>query len=170
MKKLLSVALILALVMTLFAGCNVAEKLGEISKDKELTFDDLSLTVPGLYLDLTETVGNDALSFVYGIGDTAVLGLKEARTEVTAVMPEVDTAKEYAELFLDANGVETEITEKDGIVTFTYSASASGQNFTYLCGAFANDENFWVVQAYSYTENFKENEADFWNILKSVKV
>ena len=170
MKKLLSLSLILVLVISMFAGCTLANKLEEVVNDKELTFGDLKVTVPGLYVDLTETVGNDALAFVYGIGDTAVLGLKETRSEVTSAIPEIDTAKEYAELFLEANGTDGEVTEKDGIVTFTYNASASGQEFTYLCGAYANDENFWVVQAYCYSKNFKENEADFWNILKSVKV
>ena len=170
MKKLFSVSLVLALVLAMLAGCGLADQVKQLTKDKDITSGDLTLTVPGLYVDLAETVDNDALSFVYGMGDTAVLGVRETRADVQNVMPDTDTAREYAELFIEANGVEAEVSEKDGIVTFTYSASAGNQSFTYLCGAYANDNSFWVVQAYCYTENFEDNKSDFWDILKSVKV
>ena len=167
MKKLLSVSLVLAMLLVMLAGCNLAE---ELSKGKQVTSGDLTMTVPALYLDMKDAVKNDALAFVYGIGDTAVLGVKESRAEVLAALPDVDTAMEYAEIYVKANKVDADVTEKDGIITFTYKASSGGHEFTYLCGVFANDTNFWVVQTYCYTEEFTKNEADFWDILKSVKV
>ena len=177
MKRLLSVSLILVLVLSLFTGCKMMTIMKEIADGKELTFDDLSLTVPSQYVDLTHTVFVHSLVFVYGNGDSGVMGMKEAVSDLNKDLflkpdekPEINTPKEYAELFLKANNLDCEITRRDDIVTFTYTASNDGHEFTYLCGVFANTENFWVVQTYCYSENFTKNEAEFWNILKSVKV
>jgi hypothetical protein len=80
------------------------------------------------------------------------------------------SAKDYADLYIRVNKLSTSVVEKDGLVTFTYTAEADGQSFTYLSAVFANAEHFWLVQTYCYTENFEKNEADFMECLKSIKV
>jgi len=167
MKKLISLALVLVLLVSMLSGCALTQLLG----DKELTFDDLTITVPGIYLDLASAIDNPDLAFLYGFDDTAVLGVQESVGDVQdAFGLKVRTAKDYANVYISVNNLAATVVEKDGLVTFTHTADVDGQSFTYLCAAYANAEHFWMVQAYCYTENFEKNEADFMECLKSVKV
>ena len=167
MKKLISLCLVLVLLASVLSGCVFSQLLG----DKELTFDDLTITVPGMYLDMVSIAGNPDLAFLYGFNDTAVLGIQESISDVQGSFgTTLRSAKDYADLYIRVNKLSTSVVEKDGLVTFTYTAEADGQSFTYLSAVFANAEHFWLVQTYCYTENFEKNEADFMECLKSIKV
>ena len=54
MKKLISLCLVLVLLASVLSGCVFSQLLG----DKELTFDDLTITVPGMYLDMVSIADN----------------------------------------------------------------------------------------------------------------
>ena len=167
MKKLISLCLVVVLLASVLSGCAFSQLLG----DKELTFDDLTITVPGMYLDMVSIADNPDLAFLYGFNDTAVLGIQESISDVQASLgSKITSAKEYANLYVEVNKLDATVTEKDGLVTFTHTADVDGQSFTYLCAAFANEEHFWMVQTYCYSENFEKNEADFLECLKSVKL
>jgi hypothetical protein len=167
MKKLFSLGLVLVLLVSMLSGCALTQLLG----DKEITFDDLTITVPGMYLNLLNVANNPDLAFLYGFEDTAVLGIQESVGDVQdAFGLRIRSAKDYANVYISVNNLAATVVEKDGLVTFTYTAEVDGQSFTYLSAVFANAENFWLVQTYCYTENFEKNEADFMECLKSVKV
>ena len=167
MKKLISLGLVLVLLVSMLSGCALTQLLG----DKEITFDDLTITVPGMYLNLLNVADNPDLAFLYGFEDTAVLGIQESISDVQGSFgTKVRSAKDYANLYISVNKLASTVVEKDGLVTFTYTAEVDGQSFTYLSAVFANAEHFWLVQTYCYTENFEKNEADFMECLKSIKV
>jgi len=167
MKKLISLCLVLVLLASVLSGCVFSQLLG----DKELTFDDLTITVPGMYLDMVSIADNPDLAFLYGFNDTAVLGIQESVSDVQGSFgTTVRSARDYADLYISVNKLSSTVVEKDGLVTFTYTADIDGQSFTYLSAVFANAEHFWLVQTYCYTENFEKNEADFMECLKSIKV
>ena len=167
MKKIVSISLVLIIVMSLFSGCNVAEKL---TGNKEISCEGLTMEVPKLYLDMTETLKRDSIVFVYGNNDSAVLGLRESKKDIDTYFDDVETATDYAEVFVSSNGMSTTVKQKDGLPTFTYTATSDGKEFTYYCAAYASDDYFWIVQTYCYSENFSDNEADFLEMLKSVEV
>ena len=159
-------ALIALLLVISMAGCSITDIIGT----KTVTCDDLTVQVPGLYMDLMGGVNNDAVEFLYGNNTGAVMGIKESISEVVgASFPEV-TAKDYLRMFMNANEVLGTITETDGIVNFTYTATVDGESFTYICAAFKGNENFWAVQAYCKTPDFEKNQATLWEIIKSVKI
>ena len=166
MKKLIPLGLVLVMLVSILSGCSFRELLS----DKELTFDDLTITVPGTYVNMKLLTNNPDLAFVYGIGDTAVLGIQETIVDVqNAVGYHVETAADYAMEYIIQNRLMDARTQTtDGIVNFTYTAEVEGQSFTYLSAAFVNDEHFWLVQTYCYTENFEANKADFWECIQSV--
>ena len=167
MKKLISLCLVLVLLASVLSGCVFSQLLG----DKELPFDDLTITVPGMYLDMVSIADNPDLAFLYGFNDTAVLGIQESVSDVQGSFgTTVRSARDYADLYISVNKLSSTVVEKDGLVTFTYTADIDGQSFTYLSAVFANAEHFWLVQTYCYTENFEKNEADFMECLKSIKV
>ena len=167
MKKLISLCLVLVLLASVLSGCVFSQLLG----DKELTFDDLTITVPGMYLDMVSIADNPDLAFLYGFNDTAVLGIQESVSDVQSSFgTTVRSARDYADLYISVNKLSSTVVEKDGLVTFTYTADIDGQSFTYLSAVFANAEHFWLVQTYCYTENFEKNEVDFMECLKSIKV
>lgn len=154
------------MIIISLAGCSLNSLIGT----KTVTCDDLTVQVPGLYMDLMSGVSNDAVEFLYGNNTGAVMGVQESVAEVVgASFPEV-TAKDYLRMFMNANEVLGTITEDGDIVYFTYTATVDGESFTYICAAFKGSENFWAVQAYCKTPDFEKNQATLWEIIKSVKV
>ena len=167
MKKILSISLVLIMIMSLFSGCNIAEK---IAGNKEISHEGLTMEIPTLFMDLSSIVDNDSITFIYGLDDSAVVGIRESREELAEYYDDLQTAQDYAEVFIAANELDATVSEKDGLPTFTYEATVDGEAYTYLCAAFSNEEDFWVVQTYSFSKSFSDNEADFWKMLKTVEV
>lgn len=162
MKKNLAIILALLLVCTLFAGCNI-----EIP-DKDFTCEDLTITLPATWQDLSSEDYAASVSFLYGFNDTAVMGIREPKSDFEAYGMEL-TLDEYGQLVLDANGITDPLLEQQGVKTFVYEAEADGESFTYLSGVYEMEESFWIVQAYCLTEDFQENQADMLGYLASVR-
>ncbi len=166
MRKLLALLLAAVLVLGSLSGCSVLEKIVE---DQTVSKDALTITFPGYYLDLSGEDYAEGMEFLYGFGNAAVLATKEDRATLEALIPDL-SAKSYAELFIETNSLSSTVEEKDGLVTFRYTATASGTEFTYLCVVFMAESDIWTVQAYCPTSELADNEADLWEILTSVQV
>lgn len=163
MKRFFRILAAVLLAVTVLTGCT------GLLEDKTITCNELSVTLPGIYVDLSEQDYAADFDFLYGFNDEAVLGFKQDRASLEASMPGI-TAKDYAELFVDAAELNSTVTEQEGLITFTYTAIADNVEFTYLCGAFMSDTNFWIVQFYCPTEDYTDKEADFLGYLKTVQV
>ena len=163
MRKLLSYFLICAVVLSILCGCSQATPPQTITKDE------LSITLPGSFQDLSHEDFAQGMEFLYGSSNVSVMSTKEDRAALQAVLPDL-TAKEYAALLIESNGLSATAEERDGLITFRYSATTENTELTYLCGVFTSEAAFWTVQAYCPTADFSKNEAVMLEILKSVAI
>ena len=163
MKRFWGLLTVLLLTAALFTGCNGTEK------ETTFTCGELSITLPAEYKDLSQQDYAADFDFLYGLPNEAVLGFKQARASLETSRPNL-TAKEYAQLFIDAAELSCAVEELDGLVFFTYSAMAGDTEVTYLCSAFKSEINFWIIQFYCPSNTYSQHEADFIRYLRSVKV
>lgn len=163
MKRACRVLAAFLVLAALLAGCNKPEV-----PDQTVTCQDLTLTLPGDYVNLSGEDYAADVEFLYGHGDEAVLGIKQSRSVFMESFPEM-SALDFAQLFVDKAGLALEITEQDGFATFLYTANAAGTEVTYLSGVYMTEENFWVVQFYCPSEAFSGRQADFMRFLGSVE-
>lgn len=155
--------LVLLLTVSLLWGCS--------GKDAQqtVTCQELTLTLPGSYLDLSESVSSDAAAFVYGHESIVVMATYEDAAMLEAYLPGLD-ALQYAQLFVQTNQLDSQVTEQDGIPTFTYTVAGEDTSLTYLCGVFQSDARFWVVQVYCPAPLFTKCQEQMQQILSSVKI
>ena len=156
MKKFLLLVLVLSLCL---AGCGAKVTTAPHS------FEDLTIRIPVDYINLSDEEFAQGLDFVFGLDPVAINGLREEKATFQAYGLELDLQR-YGELLMLSNQVSTELTEKDGILHFSY---ASGE-FTYVVTLHENDTAFWTVQAYCPTEEYDKVKNDIWEILSSVTV
>lgn len=166
MKKIFAIVLTLALALSALCGCSALE---EVIADQTITKDDLTITFPGYYLNLSDKDYAEGMQFLYGFNNTAVMAIKEDRATLEAIIPDM-TAKDYADLFIESNNLTGTAEEKEGVVTFRYTADASGTEFTYICAVLMGQTDIWTIQSYCPTSELAKNEADMWKILSSAKV
>ena len=108
MKKLIALVLILALAVSALCGCSALE---EVISDQTITRDVLTITFPGYYLNLSDEDYAEGMEFLYGFNNTAVMGIKEDRATLEAILPGL-TAQDYADLFIESNNLATTAAEK----------------------------------------------------------
>lgn len=158
--KSLSVILILSL---LFCGCNAQQR------EQTVACGELILTLPASYIDLKEQDYAKGFALVYGFDNEAVLAISESRASLEAYYPDIN-AEKYAMLFVETNGLSSQVGKLGELVTFTYTANADGTELTYLCGVFMAAENFWCVQFYCPTADFEESQTEFMGYLQKIQV
>ncbi len=151
--------LVLVLAVCLLCGCAAAPQ------EQEIICKELTLTLPAGFTDFSEDGTEEGLAFNYADVDMGICGSFEEKAYLQQYIPDIDPEK-YAQAFVQTNGVEATVDFMDGIPRFAYSASG----YTYLCGVFESNENFWVVQSYCKTEDFPVNEEIMWGYIASVIV
>ena len=166
MRKFAAWILVLMLLAGTLTGCG-NHPLG--LSPQVLQCADLTITLPGHFLDLGDKDYARGLPFVYGFGDTAVMGLKEPRSVLDPYLGESSTAA-YAKLFLEVNKLNVPVEENDGLTLFRYTQQTQGVQISYLCAAYMGKENYWIVQTYCASEDMDKLESDFLEILRSVQV
>ncbi len=161
MKRFAGCFFALVLAAALLTGCTGGEKT--------FTCGELTITLPAETQDLSKLEYAADYDFLYSFSEGAVLGFKQAKAPLETKFPGI-TAGRYAQLFMEAIELPGTVTEQDGLVTFSYTASAKGKDVTYLCGVFMSENSFWIIQFYCAAESYRENEARFLQYLRSVKV
>ena len=157
------------LLSAVLAFCLLLCACGASQKEQTVTCGELVLTLPASYLDLSEQAYAKTFPLVYGFENEAVLALNESRRALEEYYPDIN-AEKYAMLFVETNGLDSEVGKLGELVTFTYTANADGTELTYLCGVFMSQENFWCVQFYCPTEEFADNQARFMSYLQKIQV
>ena len=129
------------------------------------TYEDLSISIPVDYVDLTGEEFAANLDFVFGLDPIAINGLREEKATFEAYGLEVDLAR-YGSLLIAANNLSRQLSEKDGIPTFSYTSG----DMTYVVTLWETEDAFWTVQGYCPTENYAKVKNEMWKILSSVTV
>lgn len=159
MKKPIILLLAVVLLCSTLTGCGIEKATASY------THDDLAITLPADFIDLSEEDFAAELSFVYGLDPIAVNGLREPKSTFTAYGLDVDLEK-YGQLLISANNVQAKPEQKNGILFFTYTSGG----FSYVVTLWETEEAFWTVQGYCPTENYNKVKNDIWKILSSVTV
>ena len=156
MRKLILLLLALSLCLT---AC------GEKTETASHSYEDLTIQIPTDYIELTGEDFAEGLDFVFGCDPIALNGLREEKATFAAYGLAMDLQR-YGELIRLSNNVSGDITQRDGIWTFSYESGG----FTYVVTLWETQDAFWTVQAYCPTKNFSEVQKDIWTILSSVTV
>lgn len=156
MRKLLVLLLVFSLCLT---GCSSK------TETAAHTYEDLTIQIPTDYIELTGEEFADSLDFIFGKDPIAINGLREEKATFAAYGLELDLQR-YGELIRLSNNVSGDLTQRDGIWTFSYESGG----FTYVVTLWETETAFWTVQAYCPNENYGSVKDDMWEILRSITV
>ena len=159
MKKWIALLLALVLCAGVLPGC------GEKEEAVPHTYEDLTISLPADFIDLSGEDFAQDLTFIQGLDPIAVNGLREEKATFAAYGLELDLQR-YGQLVLLSNNVSGKLEQKDGIWTFSYEAGG----YTYLVTLWETEEAFWTVQAYCPVDDYSKVQKDMWEILSSVSV
>lgn len=159
MKKYATLLLVLVLLCASLTGC------GNRKSTATYTYDDLTITLPADFIDLSGEAFAAELAFIYGLDPIAINGLRESKSTFAAYGLDVDLER-YGQLLISSNNVQAKLEQKDDILFFTYTSNG----FSYVVTLWESEEAFWMVQAYCPTENYNTVKSDIWEILSSVTV
>ena len=154
MKRVLLLLLIVSLCLS---GCSAKENTAPHSHE------DLTIRIPADYIDLSGEEYAQDLTFIYGLAPVTVSGLRDDKSMFTEFNLDLNG---YGQLILDLNNISSQLTEKDGIPTFTYEANG----YTYLVTLWETESAYWTVQAYCPTTDFEAAKDQMWEILTSIKI
>ena len=148
----------LLVLLCLLAGCT--DPIG-----RTVTHEDLLLTLPGDFLDLSgESYAQDA-DFMYGRKTLVFQGLSEKKSDLQEM-----TLAQYTSYVITGNGIaSTPAPYGDGF-TFTYDAPIGDKTYTYTVATFEGPERFWILQFYCPKENLAENQPEIEVILEGLQV
>ena len=163
MTKFVRVLCAALVLCGLLCGCETPQKL------QSVTCDELTLSLPASYVDLSDKDYAKGFSLVYGFENEAVLAISESLSPLNEYYPDIN-AEKYAMLFVETNGLSSQVGKLGELVTFTYTADVNETELTYLCGVYMSDKNFWCVQFYCPTPDFAENEQRFMGYLQKIQV
>lgn len=159
MKKGIIFLLVVVLLSAFLTGC------GNRNTSAAYTHEDLTITLPADFIDLSEQDFAAELSFIYGLDPITVNGLREPKSTFAAYGLDVDLER-YGQLLISGNNVQAKLEQKDDILFFTYTVNG----FSYVVTLWESEDAFWMVQAYCPTETYNKAKSDIWNILSSVTV
>jgi len=162
MKRLAVVILAMLMVLACLGGC-------KLTSEKVFEKDGLQITLPAYFQDLSNQDYAEGISFLYGFGSLAVMGIKEQKAGPDEYIKQL-TLENYGQLIISANNLTCELTQKDGLYTFVYEAESQGTKYTYLSAVFESETDFWTVQCYCTTDSYAKNYDTMWKYLKSVIV
>ena len=131
MKRLLSGLLVAALSLCLW-GCAAG------MPEQTVVCGELTITLPGNFLDLSDQHYDKDLIMVFGYKDVVVSASRESAPELKSQIPDIDAGK-YAQLVIETNGIDAQIETKNGIPTFTYTMGEGENAFTYLAAVFVSE-------------------------------
>lgn len=156
MKRCASALLSLVIALCLLGGC-------AHSANTEIICGDISLTLPGAFMDLSKESYGAETDFLYGRGSLIVLGLSEKKESLNQM-----TLEQYTQLLIAENKRTCTPEKRNGGYCFTYEASVGEQMYTYVTATFEDQENFWIVQCYCPREDYGNTQTAIAAILAQI--
>ena len=120
MKTQIRLIALLAVLCLIFCGC--------AKEDQVVTVQELTITVPGDYIDCSMEDYAASYTMVYGSKTGAVMALKELRSTFAEYGMENMSVMDYAELLKEGYQLDTALVESNGMLSFTFE----NQGNTYL--------------------------------------
>ena len=153
--------LCLVLAICLLGACLLTGCGDQFPEGKTLVFEDLRLTLPGDFVDLSaEGIDADA-DFLYGRKTLIVKGAAEDKSQLQEM-----TLEGYTSAIISGNGLKTTPEVFGKGYTFTYETQSG---YTYVTATFEGKSNFWLFQFYCPTADLQENQPEIDIILSGIQ-
>lgn len=161
---------ILLLLLTLLSGC---------SGEKEVTFHDLSITLPaGFSRDLSDE--DPELDYYTSVSRVQVRLQRMtflSLTEQHVTTPEEITADRFREMIIQSGGYDATLCEVNGAPAFVYEfegvngadPSLGSEMYKSLCCVYTSESALWLVEFSVPVAHYDEWEADFYEWAKTVR-
>lgn len=154
--------LLLCAAAILCAGCGS----GEILREKDISCNVLTMTVPGHYQDLLDQGYYSGFDFAFGYGEIAVLGDQVPLSELDGWTP---TLVEFARNYTYVNGISSLVKEQDGLITVYYE-SQEDILWGNLVSFYEYGNGFWILWYFCPADTFGDMELQFLQTLRTVSV
>ncbi len=155
-KSLIALTLLLCMLL---CSCSAKPKLFEC--------EELQMELTNRFREVEQT-GCTALYSTNS--EVAVLKKEPFASLASTGLTESSTLTEYAETVILANELsDTEISEKDGVIYFTYESTVDKKTYSYLATVHKSDEAFWLIQFSCLQKKYAEKEATFFAYAESVR-
>ena len=132
----------------------------------------MTFSKDGMSITVTDDfIVDDSIEYytlALGSDDVAIFALKEKFDLFDD--PDSYTLEEYGELVIDANGFDTTLKNKDGLLGFEheFTNTAINETFRYFSYVYESDDSFWLIQFAVSIEDVEEYEESITEWAKSV--
>ncbi|NTW95538.1 MAG: hypothetical protein HGB31_02840 [Erysipelotrichaceae bacterium] len=97
--------------------------------------------------------------------------LKEEFTIFESIGLSTDiSVKEYAELVIENNMIDSAIEEKDNLTFFKYEKTVNGKQFSYFATVHKSSDAFWLIQFACETKNAEDSQDLFIEWGQTIKL
>ena len=125
----------------------------------------LTITLPELYLDLSEESYAKDTDFLYGRERLIVLGIGEKKSDL-----EIYNLEAYTAQVLKGNALSCTLETVENSYRFTYQVPVYDKEYTYVTGTFETPEYFWVIQCYCPAEYLETYQQEINTIFDSIQI
>jgi hypothetical protein len=155
----------LAFVSVLVAACLLTGCGDDYPLGQTITYEDLQITLPGDFIDLSKEAYAEDADFLYG-RNTLIL---KAMAEKKAALQEM-SLDTYISWVIKGNELScAPEVFRDGYL-FSYETPVGNENYTYTTAVFEGKTNFWLLQFYCPSANLTENQPEMDMILSAVQL
>lgn len=158
MRKVVSLVVAFVMMLGLLCSCASAQ---------QFTKDGLTITLRSTFQDESASPYAEDMSFLYTSRSCAVMGVKDDRAQLEALLGEL-TLEEYGSLIIELNELGGTMSQREGLWTFTYTATVDNVDYTYLSAVYETDANFWTVQVYCASDDYAKLADTMFGYLKTV--
>ena len=155
MKRRLCVCLLV--LVCLLGGCT--DPVG-----RAVTHKDLTLILPGDFLDLSGETAADGADFLYGRYTLVFKGLAESKSNLRDM-----TLTEYTAYVISCNQLSCAPAPFGDGYLFTYEANVGDTVYSYTVATYEARENFWILQFYCPKDTLAENQPEIDIILEGIQ-
>lgn len=159
MKNTVKIVAVFLLLTCLFCGCEMG--------DRTLICQDLSISLPVYFADLSGSDNAEGLDFFYMSANMGITGNVIQKNEISEDAQNF-TVKDFISLMQQGNGHTGSVTQRGEIITYQYTTDVDGELFTYLVAGFDVEDHIWVVQCYCKQDEFQDSESAMWSYLETV--
>ena len=157
-KRLFVCALVL---VCLLSGCANQD---EYPAGMRVECQDLILTLPGDFSDLSAESVAQGADFMYGRNTLVLVGLAEEKAGLKAM-----TLAEYTDYVIRGNKLSCSAVPAGDGYLLTYEKTVDNTAYTYTIATFEGKTNFWILQFYGPTADLQENQPEIDIILEGVQ-
>lgn len=159
MRKLLSIAISLVLVLSMLTACS--------AKPQDFTWNGLTVTLDSSFVE--HEIDQEAASYASYFKMYVVVISYETVDSLVDLGYEANmTAEDYAKLSIEVNEFDAEVKTTDGVTYYNYTGNADGTDYTYMATVHLLGNSFWLVQFAAETKDYQKAEPQFIEWAKTV--